>query len=127
MVVQQFFDDNNIMGNGVILDSPRADDIQVTISEFKRECLQALEDKGKLNTITTVMVNNIVSLYKTALECKESIDKDGVMIEYIDGKGNPQVKRNDAVTMQEKNISSMAKLLAQLELDNIVAKVESAF
>lgn len=127
MVVQEFFDDNNIMGNGVILDSPRVDDIQVTISEFKRECLQALEDKGKLNTITTVMVNNIVSLYKTALECKESIDKDGVMIEYIDGKGNPQVKRNDAVTMQEKNISSMAKLLAQLELDNIVAKVESAF
>lgn len=101
--------------------------INITVQDFRDECLRALEDKGKLNTISTVMVNNIARLYQTALNCHENIMKNGVMIETIGSTGQPIVKKNEAVPLLEKNIATMAKLLAQLELDNIVTKVESAF
>lgn len=101
--------------------------IVITVEDFRRACLEALEDKGKLNTMSTVMVNNIASLYETALKCRENILAQGVMIETKGSTGQPVVKKNEAVAMQEKNIATMAKLLGQLELDNIVQKVESAF
>ena len=49
------------------------------------------------------------------------------MITTIGSTGQPITKKNEAVPLQEKNIATMAKLLGQLELDNIVTKVESAF
>lgn len=101
--------------------------MQITIMEFRKECLQALEDKGKLNTISTVMVDNICRLYRTALDCHDNVVRNGVMIETIGSTGQPIVKKNEAVPLLEKNITSIAKLLGQLELDNIVTKVESAF
>ena len=94
--------------------------IKITVEDFRRECLEALQDKGKLNTISTVLVNNIAALYETALKCR-------VMITTIGSTGQPITKKNEAVPLQEKNIATMAKLLGQLELDNIVTKVESAF
>lgn len=101
--------------------------VLITVEDFRQECLHALEDKGKLNTISTVLVNNIASLYETAIQCRENIVRNGVMIETIGSTGQPIVKKNEAVPLQEKNIATMAKLLGQLELDNIVEKVESAF
>lgn len=101
--------------------------IKITVEDFRRECLEALQDKGKLNTISTVLVNNIAALYETALKCRENILENGVMITTIGSTGQPITKKNEAVTLQEKNIATMAKLLGQLELDNIVTKVESAF
>jgi site-specific recombinase XerD len=101
--------------------------VLITVEDFRQECLHALEEKGKLNTISTVLVNNIASLYETAIQCRENIVRNGVMIETIGSTGQPIVKKNEAVPLQEKNIATMAKLLGQLELDNIVAKVESAF
>lgn len=102
-------------------------DIPITIEEFRSKCLTELEKKGKLNTISTVMVNNIMDLYKTALECKADIEANGVMREMIGSTGQVTFKKNEAVGMQEKNISSIAKLLAQLELDNLVEEQESEF
>lgn len=99
----------------------------ITVEEFRQECLKALDDKGKLNTISTVLVNNIASLYETAIQCRKNILENGVMIETMGSTGNLIVKKNEAVAMQEKNIATMAKLLGQLELDNIITKVESAF
>lgn len=101
--------------------------VVITVEEFRQECLRALEDKGKLNTISSVMVNNIAALYKTALECRENIEENGVMIETTGSTGQPITKKNESVPLQEKNIATMAKLLGQLELDNIITKVESAF
>lgn len=102
-------------------------EIEITVDELRSKCLQELEKKGKKNTISTVMVNNIMDLYKTAILCKKDIEENGVMREMIGSTGQVTYKKNESVGMQEKNISSMAKLLAQLELDNLVEEIESPF
>lgn len=111
--------------NGEII--TQQDNIPITVDEFRTKCLQELDKRGKLNTISTVMVNNIMDLYTTALECKEDIKRNGVMRVTIGSQGQEVYKKNEAVTMQEKNISSIAKLLAQLGLDNLVEEMESEY
>lgn len=114
--------------NGEIIDVTILEgDIDITVEEFKQKCLQELDKKGKLNTISHVMVNNIMELHKTALKCKADIEQNGVMREMIGSTGQVTYKKNESVGMQEKNISSIAKLLAQLELDNLVEEQESEF
>lgn len=114
--------------NGEIIDVTIMEgDIDITVDEFKQKCLQELDKKGKLNTISRVMVNNIMELHKTALKCKADIEQNGVMREMIGSTGQVTYKKNESVGMQEKNISSIAKLLAQLELDNLVEEQESEF
>lgn len=112
---------------GEIITAVENDKIGITVDEFRSKCLQELDKKGKKNTISIVMIDNIMALYKTALACKENIEQYGVIIESVGSTGQPVFKKNEAVTMQEKNISSIAKLLAQLELDNLVEEVESDF
>lgn len=96
-----------------------------SVTKLKTKCLEELERQGRLNDITKVMIDNIVSLQETADQCKESIDKYGVMIESIGSTGQPVIKRNEAVNLQDKAVTSMAKLLAQLGLDSIVEELES--
>lgn len=98
---------------------------KVTLDMLEEKCLQALEDEGRLNDITRVIVDNIIALQETAIECKDAIDKYGVMIETLSSTGNPILKRNEAVQMQDKAVTSMAKLLAQIGLDNLVEEFES--
>lgn len=104
-----------------------SDKIGITVEEFRSKCLSELEKKGKKNTISIVMVNNIMDLYTTSLECKKDIQENGVMREMIGSTGQITYKKNESVGMQEKNISSIAKLLAQLGLDNLVEEQESQF
>lgn len=99
--------------------------LEVTTGALERKCLLELNKQGRLNDITRTMVSNIISLQETASQCKESIEKYGVMIESIGSTGQPVIKRNEAVNLQDKAVTSMAKLLAQLELDSIVEDVES--
>lgn len=98
---------------------------KVTLDMLEEKCLQSLEDEGRLNDITRVIVDNIIALQETAIECKDAIDKYGVMIETLSSTGNPILKRNEAVQMQDKAVTSMAKLLAQIGLDNLVEEFES--
>lgn len=97
----------------------------VTTGQLEKKCLLELNKQGRLNDITRTMVSNIISLQETATQCKESIETYGVMISSIGSTGQPVLKRNEAVTLQDKAVTSMAKLLAQLELDSIVEDVES--
>lgn len=97
----------------------------ITVHEFEEACLHQLNSVGRLNTVTRVMISNITALYSSVLECQECIDRDGAMLETIGSTGQPILKKNEAVTLQEKNISSIAKLLSQLDLDNIVELPES--
>lgn len=97
----------------------------ITAEEFEETCLQLLKDMGKLNTITRVMVTNIVSLYETALDCGINIKNNGVMIETVGSTGQVIMKRNEAVMLQDKVINSIGKLLAQLELDKVIEMPES--
>lgn len=99
--------------------------VEVSTGALEQKCLLELSKQGRLNDITRTMVSNIVSLQETAKQCKESIDSYGVMISSIGSTGQPILKRNEAVTLQDKAVTSMAKLLAQLELDSIVENVES--
>lgn len=97
----------------------------ITVDELEETCLQELKAIGRLNPITRVMVSNIAALYQTALDCGINIRDNGVMIESVGSTGQIISKRNEAVMLQDKVINSIAKLLAQLELDSIIEQVES--
>lgn len=97
----------------------------ITVDELEETCLKELRSLGRLNPITRVMVGNIASLYQTALECGIDIRENGVMITSVGSTGQMISKRNEAVMLQDKVINSIAKLLAQLELDSIIEQVES--
>lgn len=98
---------------------------KVTTSALESKCLLELDKQGRLNDITRTMVSNIISLQETATKCKAQIDEKGVMIETIGSTGQMIIKKNEAVTLQDKAVTSMAKLLGQLELDSIVEEIES--
>lgn len=97
----------------------------ISTTELEQKCLVELDKQGRLNEITRTIVSNIIALQETATQCKESIDNYGVMIESIGSTGQPIIKKNEAVGMQDKAVTSMAKLLAQLGLDSIVEEIES--
>lgn len=117
--------EEQVLLNGGVYSNVDTFDLEVTLKEFKQQMERALREEGRLNTMTQVIVNNIISLYDTALQCKQNIKEHGVMITEIDVKGNPKMKRNEAVTLQEKNIMSIAKLLNQLGLDALQEELES--
>lgn len=117
--------EEQVLLNGGVYSTVDTFDLEVTLKEFKQQMECALREEGRLNTMTQVIINNIISLYDTALQCKQNIKENGVMITEIDVKGNPKMKRNEAVTLQEKNIMSIAKLLNQLGLDSLQEELES--
>lgn len=93
---------------------------EVTVREFEEKCLKELQKNRRLNNVTRVMVSNIVRLYETVLECEANVKRNGVMIETFNNQGAPVIKKNEAVSMEDKAVNSIGKLLAQLELDAIL-------
>lgn len=98
---------------------------KVSPSALEKKCLLELDKQGRLNDITRVMVTNIVSLQETAMKCKADIDENGIMLHTTGSTGVPLIKKNEAVTLQDKAVISMAKLLGQLGLDSIVEELDS--
>lgn len=97
-------------------------DIQVTKEEFQEEMENILRANDKMNSVTQTLVYKIIDLYETATLAKEAIIAEGAVVYQPQANGLSKLAQNPAVPIQAQAIAGMSKIIAQLELDKLVAE-----
>jgi len=82
--------------------------------KVKKELMEELERNGTVGTYCTSMVDSYMSDWVVVKKLEDDIAFRGVVIEYRDGRGEKQEKKNDSVDGKVRVVASMHRTLDML-------------